>query len=309
MKLVIGLCFVVLFHGFLNELMSERVAWASGSASAKKYTVTVSHSGLVQLAQAIFPSGTEVLSFVPPGASAETFDPSPQAILKVNQSQYFFASAVPFEKVWLPKLVQGHRNTKFVDLFSQTQDGEALNKNSHAHDHRRDNQHDHVHDDPHFWLVPRNLQRAAQIMAAELAKVLDAHEKEQLEQRLKVELASLEKLDAQLREMFKPFKGKSFFIFHPSWGEFAESYEIGQEALEKYGHSPTPKFMQGFLELMKKQQAKTIFVQPQMSQKEALTVAAQVGAKLESVDPLALDLKAEIRRFAELVRKDFESRK
>ena len=40
--------------------------------------------------------------------------------------------------------------------------------------------------------------------------------------------------------MLAPYRGHSFYVFHPGFGYFADAYGLRQEAVEAGGHSPTP---------------------------------------------------------------------
>ena len=76
-----------------------------------------------------------------------------------------------------------------------------------------------------------------------------------------------------------------------------------QKAIEVEGKQPGAKTLSELIELAQRKQIKVIFVQRQFSDRDAKTIAAQIGAKIVYVDPLAenyLDnLKQVTRLFVE----------
>ncbi len=76
---------------------------------------------------------------------------------------------------------------------------------------------------------------------------------------------------------------------HPAWGYLARDYGLQQIPIKLQGKSPGPKEMGKLIDMAKALDIDTIFVQPQFSQKEAETIAEQIGAKVISLNPLAAD--------------------
>jgi len=112
--------------------------------------------------------------------------------------------------------------------------------------------------------------------------------------------ADLEQLDADIRLSLAALKRRKFLVFHPAWGYFADTYGLEQVAIEKGGHEPGAKHLAGVIETMQREKIRVIFVQEQFSRRNAGAVAAEAGAELVVVDPLAEDYIANLRAAAAL---------
>jgi zinc transport system substrate-binding protein len=70
-------------------------------------------------------------------------------------------------------------------------------------------------------------------------------------------------------------------------GCFPEDYGLEQIAIEDEGKSPSAQALQLLLARLKKESIRWVFIQPQHSQRMAMTVATSIGAEIEVLDPLA----------------------
>ena len=102
-------------------------------------------------------------------------------------------------------------------------------------------------------------------------------------------------LDAELRQIFIDRKGASFLVFHPSWGYFADAYELQQVAIEIEGKDPKPAQLQALITQAKEKEIKAVFVQPQFSSKSAEIIAKAIGGMVIPADPLSADWAANLR--------------
>ena len=279
--------------------------------------IVVSMPGLLQLTRKIALEGAEVTSFVPAGAAPETFEPTPALVANLAKASFFVASGAPFERVWLPKIRANHPRLVVIDAFSLNAPG-ANRKPTAGHDHEHD---------PHLWLSPPRLKLAADRIAEALMRAsstgLTAAERDRGAQ------ANVPKTDADLialrllkvkdeidsvdtavrRTLGAAVQSKQkFFVFHPSWGEYAKVFGLEQVALEADGHAPSPADMQRFIAAMKAAKAKVIFAQPQFSIKDAQSAARLAGARVVISDPLAEDQFGGLVTFAQALRADFDDR-
>jgi zinc transport system substrate-binding protein len=98
-------------------------------------------------------------------------------------------------------------------------------------------------------------------------------------------------------------KGKTFMVFHPSFGYFADAYGLRQEPIELEGKNPTGRQLAEIIRRAREERIRVIFVQPQFSRKSAEVVARSVGAVVMPIDPLARDYLANLERIAETIAK------
>ena len=88
-------------------------------------------------------------------------------------------------------------------------------------------------------------------------------------------LRNSKSLDAQLRQALKPFRGQTFYVFHPAFGYFADAYHLQQKSVETEGKSPTPRQLLALIKQARAEGVKIIFLQPQFDVHAAEAVAAR----------------------------------
>lgn len=177
----------------------------------------------------------------------------------------------------------------------------------HAHDdHDHDAHHDHddhddhdEHDhhagmpDPHIWLDPMNVKIQAKTITNALIKIQPKN-KEIFTKNLNKFDKKLDKLDLEIKNILKDVKSREFMVYHPSWGYFADRYNLKQIAIEIEGKEPKLSSLKHLVEEAKEHNIKVIFVQPQFSQKSAKAISAQINAKVVPIDQLAYDWEKEL---------------
>ena len=112
-------------------------------------------------------------------------------------------------------------------------------------------------------------------------------------------VSELVELDLYLSRLFETgAKSRSFMVFHPAWGYFADAYGLKQVPVEVEGKEPKARDLDEFIKGARELGAKAIFVQPQYSPKIAQTIADAVGGRLVEADDLAPDWEKNLRRVA-----------
>jgi zinc transport system substrate-binding protein len=88
-------------------------------------------------------------------------------------------------------------------------------------------------------------------------------------------------------------------VFHPSWGYFADAYQLQQIAIEHEGKQPGARALSQLIEQAKQNQIKVVFVQPQFDQRQAEQIARAIDGKVMAVDPLAANYIDNLRQVAQ----------
>jgi zinc transport system substrate-binding protein len=168
----------------------------------------------------------------------------------------------------------------------------------HEHEHGDEN---HGMLDPHVWLSPMNLIEMANNMTEALIAVDSQHAKTYNENLQKLS-AELKILDKEIQNILAPFAGESFYVFHPSFGYFAERYHLHQKAVEVEGKSPTPKQLLQLIRQAKQEQVKVIFVQEQFDPRSGAAIARAIDGEVVALNPLAEDVVGNLRTMAAKIR-------
>ena len=168
----------------------------------------------------------------------------------------------------------------------------------HVDEHEEEGHHSHDGGtDPHIWLSPRLVKVQARTVADALIET-DPAGKDVYETNLSAFLKDLDELDVKLAKALAPVKGRTFMVFHPAWGYFADAYGLEQEPIEIEGKEPSAKQLARVIELAKEEGVRVIFVQPQFSQALAKRVAEAIGGVVVPINPLARDYIANLEAVA-----------
>ncbi len=237
-------------------------------------------------------SGAVVL----PGESPATYEPSPRQMTGLSDATVLFRIGVPFENGFLPKLERLVPDLRIVDL----REGIELRMMDAAHSH--DEEHGEGAPDPHLWMSPRNMITMAETIHSTLAS-LDPEGAAEYRTNLNTLVSELEKLDKRLQEILAPYSGRRFFVYHPSFGYFADDYGLKQIPLEIEGKEPTGQQLAYYIGEAKELGVKIIFVQPEFPKRSAGTVAAEIGGSVIPINTLSPDYLANLVKVAESLEK------
>lgn len=276
------------------------VAGCSGSADEAP-DVVVSILPQAWLVEQIGGPEVRVEVLVGPGQSPATFDPGPRQIADLLEADLFIRAGVPFERGLLPKIERMPNAPRILapDLDRTAPDpGDGSPEAAHAgHAHEQGHGHDHGGLDPHTWLDPNRFRAEAQVVCDELCRLRP--ESAETFRRRTAELdGRLVSLDAEIRAALAPYRGASFFVFHPAYGHFARAYGLHQIAIELDGHEPGARHLAGVIDRARASGARAVIVQPQFAGETARRVADEIGGEVIALDPLARDYERNLRRLA-----------
>jgi zinc transport system substrate-binding protein len=243
----------------------------------------------------------QVEVMVKPGQDPHTFEPTPQQLARLAQAKVFFRIGVEFENSLVPRMESTMKSLRIVDC----REGIRLrqmgpNEQEVEHQEGEEQHHEEEGLDPHIWMSVRNAVRIAATMRDALAS-LDPAGKAVYEDGYRSLADDLKALDRRLADILAPVRGKALFVFHPSFGYFAEDYGLRQIAVETGGSEPSTRQLAGLIDMARRQGVKVIFVQPQFSRTSAETIAAEIGAAVVPIDPLARDYIENLESIARTV--------
>lgn len=158
--------------------------------------------------------------------------------------------------------------------------------------------------DPHIWLSPPLLKVQAQRIVQALSEHDPAHQEHYRRKLTELE-SELDGLDAWIRQQLAPYQGRAFFVFHPSFGYFADCYGLRQVAIQVEGRTPAPQELRQWIELAQKEHASLILVQPQFDPRPARIVAEAIGARLAEINDLDREILATLRSLAQTLAEAF----
>ena len=274
--------FSLLIAGFLSA--------CSPQPASQEKTLYVSILPIRSLVKEIVGEDFRIEVLVPPGASPETFEPTPRQFIGLNEAQLVFnVGLLEFETALLDKIED---RTKIVDLSR----GIVRIEGSCAHAGR--NGSDHAHGvDPHVWTSPRALQRMAEnAYEAIHARWPDSAKYTANHARLQEELRQL---DLRTAEKIARSGIRYFIIYHPALTYYARG--LRREAVEADGKEPSAKRLTALIRQARKDGIGRILYQNQFPVSVVETIARDIGAECTEIDPLREDAIANIDSITDLI--------
>jgi zinc transport system substrate-binding protein len=259
------------------------------------------------LAQRVGGDRVSIEVLVTPGQSPHTYEPTPKQMMNLSEADVFFRIGTPFENRVVEQLAKINARMRLVDCTLGVAHIESTAECDHdepGHDHAA---HDHAtHDhgpasaDPHIWLDPVRAKTIASNIADALIEIDPPHA-DGYRARLAALHAELDALDQELKSALAPFAGRTFYVFHPAYGYFADRYALNQVAIEIDGKSPGPKQVIDLIERCRADNVHTIFVQPQFPTADANAIAEAIKGVVAPMDPLDGDYVGNLRGMARAI--------
>ena len=295
------------------------------SLLSAKPVVIASIAPVGYLAKAVGGDKIEVQSLAK--GDVHSFEPKPNDMKAVAKARIFIAAGLEFEEAWIPRfkasaknlvVVQsdakiaklkeehaghaehdekhgehdekhsGHDDHKVKDDKHAGHAGHAKHDEKHEAHEEHDEEHE-AHADPHVWLNPMLAITMARNISDALIDMDKANKDFYLKNFQKL-MNDLLAFDESAKNELAGLKNRKFVVYHPAWGYFAEHYDLEQISIERNGKEPKIDEMASTVKMIKDENIKVIFADPNRSQKSAQVLASQTGAKVELLDPLGYNL-------------------
>ena len=142
--------------------------------------------------------------------------------------------------------------------------------------------------DPHVWLDPVRFRAVVERIAIVFGRAKEGRELD----------AELELLDEEFREGLRDCKRRELVTSHAAFGYLADRYGLEQVAITGLSPEaePTPGELHDVVEEVREHGATTVFFETLVSPRLARTVASEVGARTDVLNPLEGLTEAELDR-------------
>lgn len=253
-------------------------------------TLTVTIEPLRYLTEAIVGDKYHVVSMVPKGNSPETYDPTPQQLIALNQSDaYLRIGHIGFEQAWMKKL---EANAPHMKVFDTSQSIDFIRGEGHWHG-------DHFHEggvEPHIWNSTINATVIADNIYQALCQ-LDSVNQTYYQIRTDSLKRSIAETDKKIRSLLHD-ADRTFLIYHPALSYYARDYGLQQISIEEEGKEPSPFNLKEIIKICQKECVRVIFVQQEFDQRNAQLIASELGIQIVPINPLGYDWTEEMIRVA-----------
>lgn len=240
--------------------------------SDNKITVAVTIAPVKTFVEAVGGERVNVVSMVPPGASPETYDPTPKEMTSLAKAKLYFSISVPAEQNIIPSLGDNTAEVKLYEKIREEYPDLMLG------DER----------DPHIWLSVSRVK----VMINEICTALSAQDSDGAEYYRKNAdsyIKVLDDADATVRSLLSDVKNKNFLVYHPAFGYFAAEYGLNMISLEEEGKEADAKRRIQVINEAKELNIKTIFYQSETPKKQAQSFAEDIGGTAVMLEPLSAD--------------------
>lgn len=251
-------------------------------AADTKLNITVSILPQKYFVERVGGEFVNVNVMVQPGNSPATYEPKPEQMTALAQADAYVSIGVPFEKAWLEKIQAANTSMKMVDTTQGIERTVTPNGGF----------------DPHIWVSTSLVKIQSETIYKALAELDPAHAAD-YKANLDAFHADIDVLDADIRATLENSESKKFIVFHPAWGYFARDYGLQQIPIEVGGQEPSAQELATLIETAQAEGIKVIFVQPEFSQKDAETIAAEIGGEVLPISPLNPDWLGNMKKVAE----------
>ncbi len=219
-----------------------------------------------------------------PGASPHTYSPVPSDIAASSKAKAVFYADENADG-WAKNL----NNKVVIRLLGMVPDSLILHfehvcEHSEGHD-----EHDHEMEgiDPHFWTDPFTVKQIIPKLADTLCS-LDPLNAEKYKANASAFSKKLDALCQRLNQELAPYKGRSVFLFHPSFLYLLRSSGLtfGGAIELAPGKEPSPKYISELSKLIRQAGCRAIYSEPQLPEAPAKTVAEGCNSELLMLDPI-----------------------
>ncbi len=262
------------------------VSLVSGCATQKpvadeRIGVIVTILPQAQFVEKVGGDNVQMTVMVPPGAEPHDYEPTPKQLQEVSRAKIYFkvGSGVEFEVAWIDKLIAMNPDMLVIDGSS------GITK---------------MGNDPHIWNSPVNAKQMVENLCTGLIQVDPANASYYTANK-DAYLQELDTLDGYVHERLDGLTHRTFMIYHPAFGYFANEYDLTQIAIEHGGKEPTPQVIQTCIDKAEEDNLSYIYVAPQFTTQGAETIAHAIGGQVLFIDPLPRDYIANMRTVASLL--------
>lgn len=236
----------------------------------------------------------DVKVMIPPGYSPANYQPSPKEMAHLDEAAIYFhidvaaeiniVDGINSDKIKLVDLADAVDAVYPARFFEDDHDEDGDHEDGDIEEH----DHDHTGRDPHIWLSPRRVIVMVNTIKDELI-LLDPDNKATYESNAAAYIAEIQALDQEIRATLENTKTKTFLIYHPSYGYFADDYGLNMVAIEDEGKEATIQGMESIIELALEKDIHVIFYQEEFDSQQAEIIAKEINGVTIQVAPLSGD--------------------
>lgn len=292
---------IAILTALMLILSACQPATTPAARDENRLLVTVSVLPQAYFVERIGGDAVSVNVMVGPGEEPHTYEPKPEQMRALSDSQLFFTIGTEYEAAWLPRFRDVNPAMTFVDSAAGIQRLPDQHNDHHEDQEAHPEESQVVSDeqglDPHVWLAPAN----GKIIARNILDALKSHmpdREDDFQTNYDSLINDIDQLDGRITALLADLDQRAFMVFHPAWGYFANQYNLEQIPVQIGGQEPSASEMADLIAIAQSENIRVIFIQPTFNTANAAAIAQEINAEIAVVDPLASDWLENLERVA-----------
>ena len=258
-----------------------------GSNSPHNFTLKPSHAKMLQNADLVFWVGEDIETFLEKPLGTVAKKAKKIELMEISQIKKLkFREKNIFEVHH-----DDHGHKKHDDHGHKKHDDHGHKKHD-DHGHKKHDDHGHAHGehDPHIWLDPLNAKVILTVMAKNM-KMMDKKNSAKYDANLKKANAKIDGLVSEINKVIN--KNAKYVVFHDAYQYFEKRFGLKTLGALTVNTDVLPgaEQLKDIRKVIKKENAKCIFSEPQFNPKIIKAIAKDTNIKTGVLDPLGADLK------------------
>jgi zinc transport system substrate-binding protein len=279
--------------------------------SKEKLKVVTSFYPMYEFSKQVAGDHADVTVLVPAGTEPHDWEPSAKDMALLSEADIFIYNGIVEE--WVDKAIESTSNEERIvveashgiDLMegevhdheegekeANHADEEAHTEEATVHADEEVHSDEEAHEDegildPHVWLSPVLAQKEVATILEAFVKADPLNESD-YKKNAESYISQLQELDEEFKTGLKDIKTKEFVTQHAAFGYLAKEYNLTQVAIAGLSpeQEPLPDKMIDIVKFAKEHHVTTIFFETLADPKVADTLAKEIGAKIDVLNPL-----------------------
>lgn len=257
-------------------------------ASGKKLKVVTSFYPMYEFSKQVAGEYADVIGLIPAGVEPHDWEPSAKDMAEIKEADVFVYNGLV--EGWAEQALESAPNDKRI-VVEASGGIQLMESEEHGHEEEGHEEEEHEEEggslDPHIWLSPVLAQQEV-LAIQEAFEKADPANKDAYKANADAYISKLKELDNAFKSGLQGVKHTEFVTQHAAFGYLAKEYGLTQVPIAGLSpeQEPSPEQMAEVVAFAKEHKIKTILFETLVDPKIAQTIADEIGAKTDVLNPL-----------------------
>lgn len=257
-------------------------------ASGKKLKVVTSFYPMYEFSKQVAGEYADVIGLIPAGVEPHDWEPSAKDMAEIKEADVFVYNGLV--EGWAEQALESAPNDKRI-VVEASGGIQLMESEEHGHEEEGHEEEEHEEEggslDPHIWLSPVLAQQEV-LAIQEAFEKADPANKDAYKANADAYISKLKELDNAFKSGLQGVKHTEFVTQHAAFGYLAKEYGLTQVPIAGLSpeQEPSPEQMAEVVAFAKEHKIKTILFETLVDPKIAQTIADEIGAKTDVLNPI-----------------------